>query len=83
MLRCSMYQVYDAVMSTHASSLFSAGEAARVLGQPLHRLQHLMRTRKLVPSLRIAGRYVLNEAEVERARQMLARKAPQVDNVSR
>jgi hypothetical protein len=63
-------------MSKHASTLFSAGEAARVLGQPLHRLQHLMRTRKLVPSLRIAGRYVLTEGDVERARQMLARKPP-------
>jgi hypothetical protein len=70
-------------MLTHTSSLFSVGEAARLLGEPVHRLQHLVRSRRLVPGLRIAGRYVLNEAEVDRARQMLARKAPQVDNVSR
>jgi DNA-binding transcriptional MerR regulator len=61
-------------MSTHASTLFSAGEAARVLGEPLHRLQHLMRTRRLVPSHRIGGRYIFSEQDVERARQLLARK---------
>jgi hypothetical protein len=63
-------------MVTHDATLFSTGEAARLLGVALHRVEHLLRTRRLVPSLRIAGRYVLTEGDVERARQLLSRRAP-------
>jgi hypothetical protein len=70
-------------MLTHTATLFSVGEAARLLGEPLHRLQFAIRTRRLVPSHRIGGRHVLTEGDLERARRLLARKAPQVDNVSR
>jgi hypothetical protein len=63
-------------MLTHTSSLFSVGEAARLLGEPLHRLQHVIRLRRLVPSHRVAGRFVLTEGDLERARQLLSRKPP-------
>jgi hypothetical protein len=69
-------------MMTATSSLFSVGEAARLLGEPLHRLQFAIRTRRLVPSHRVGGRHVLNEGDLERARQLLSRKAPGGDNAS-
>lgn len=57
----------------------SLGDIARRLGEPIHRIDYVVRTRNIVPALRVGGRRFYSEATVQHVaseiRQIEAEKA--------
>lgn len=53
--------------------LLTAGEIARRLGVPLHRVKYVVDTRRLVPESWAGRHKVFSEAQCERIRAELAR----------
>ena len=49
-----------------SSSIASLGEIARRLDVPIHRVEYVVRTRRIVPTLVAGGRHFYSEASVQR-----------------
>ncbi len=61
-------------MSVTTRALYSLGEAARELGEPMHRIDYLVRVGAVVPTFRVGGRRLFTDDDLARLREALARR---------
>jgi hypothetical protein len=59
-------------MSEHLEPLPTVGEIARRLGQPVHRVEYVLRSRRIRPAGKAGNCRVFAEPDVERVRAALA-----------